>query len=135
MFVGTHERSLDDKGRLSLPASFRGHLGERCYLVNLGGSLGLYNEAGFAETVERLDERVRAGEATQNHKRRFSASVHEVKVDSQGRIVLPSGHRDLADLDGEVVLIGALNRIEIYRPDRWAEINDLDDGGLDGSWL
>ena len=33
LFVGTHERQLDDKGRLALPASFRTHLGDRCYLL------------------------------------------------------------------------------------------------------
>lgn len=135
MFVGTYERSVDDKGRLSLPASFRSHLGERCYLVTLRGSLGLFSESGFADTIDRLAERVRAGEATQNAMRRFAASVHDVKVDSQGRIVLPAGHRDAAGLTGEVALIGAVNRIEIFRPDRWDDLKDADDDVLDGSWL
>ena len=33
MFVGAHDRQLDDKGRVALPATYRAHLGERCYLV------------------------------------------------------------------------------------------------------
>ena len=33
MFVGAHERQLDDKGRVALPATYRTHLGEHCYLV------------------------------------------------------------------------------------------------------
>ena len=137
MFVGTHERSLDEKGRLSLPSSFRHQLGERCFVVNLGGSLGVYNEAGFAETMARLDDRVRAGEASQDDKRRLTASVSDLKVDKQGRVVLPAEHRTRASLEGEVVLIGALNRIEIYRPELWDEIDNVDDDGAAraGSWL
>ena len=33
MFVGFHERQLDDKGRLALPSAFRADFGDACYLV------------------------------------------------------------------------------------------------------
>lgn len=137
VFVGTHERTLDEKGRMALPVSFRSQLGERGYLVDLDGCLGIYAEDGFRETVDRLNDRVRRGDASQDSLRVFSASVHDLKVDSQGRVVLPASHRAKADIDSDVVVIGAINRIEVWQPDGWTEIQQHADGDdrRAGSWL
>ncbi|MDH3752781.1 MAG: cell division/cell wall cluster transcriptional repressor MraZ [Acidimicrobiia bacterium] len=137
MFVGTHERSLDEKGRMALPVSFRSQLGERGYLVDLDGCLGIYAEDGFRDTVDRLSDRVRTGDASQDSLRVFSASVHDLKVDSQGRVVLPAPHRAKVAIDREVVVIGAINRIEIYQPTTWDQIQASSDGDdrRVGSWI
>ena len=136
MFVGTHERMLDDKGRLALPVAFRTQLGERGFLVDLDTCLGVYTDVGFREAIDRLSEQVRAGEASQDALRVVSSSAHEVKPDSQGRIVVPAWHREAAQLESEVVAIGAINRVEIWRPDRWHQTKDAsDEGRAGGSWL
>lgn len=136
-FVGTHERSLDEKGRLALPPSFRSKLGETCLisLVEDQPALAVWTREDFAEAVARLRERVDRGEVSQNRQRRFVANVHEVKQDNQGRITLPASFRDKVSIGREAMVNGAWSRVEIWNPDTWAEVNGEDEDDIDGSYL
>lgn len=130
MFVGTFEHSLDEKGRVVLPAVFRHHLAERGFLSQYDQCLGLWTPEAFEEVARRLTERVRAGEASQLALRAFSANAHEVKPDSQGRIVIPERLREFAGLDRDVVIIGALDRVEIWDATRWRDLAERSDESL-----
>lgn len=130
MFVGTFEHSLDDKGRIVLPSVFRQHLNERGYLSQWDQCLGLWTPEGFEDVANRLTERVRAGEASQLALRAFAANAHEVKPDTQGRIGIPERLREFAGLDREVVVIGALDRIELWDAERWRSLGAASDQSL-----
>jgi MraZ protein len=130
MFVGTFEHSLDDKGRIVLPSVFRQHLSERGYLSQWDQCLGLWTPEGFEDVANRLTERVRAGEASQLALRAFAANAHEVKPDTQGRIGIPERLREFARLDREVVVIGALDRIELWDAERWHSLGAASDQSL-----
>ena len=119
MFVGTFEHTLDDKGRLVLPSTFRSQLSEKGFVSQLDQCLGLWTEEGFADVAERLTEKIREGLAPQGAMRAFSANAHEVRSDSQGRVTIPQRLRDFADLQRDVVVIGNISRIELWNPDRW----------------
>ncbi len=121
MFVGTFEHSVDEKGRLVLPALFRHHLADRGFLSQYDQCIGLWTPEGFEAVAARLTERVRAGEASQFALRAFAANAHEVKPDSQGRIMIPERLREFAGLQRDVVIIGALDRVEIWDARRWRE--------------
>ena len=123
MFVGTFEHSLDDKGRLVLPAAFRGRLAEGGFLTPYENCLALWATDDFRSFVERLTEKVRSGEAKPNAMRVFTANASEVRPDSQGRIGVAPRLRDYAGLEGEVTLTGALDHIELWHPPRWTEVN------------
>lgn len=119
-FVGTFEHSLDDKGRVVLPKKFReAFTGSSGFLSQYDRCLGLWSEEGFADLARRLTEKIREGLAPQDALRAFSSVAEEVRPDSQGRITIPQRLRDVADLQGETVLIGAYHRIEIWNADRW----------------
>jgi len=130
MFVGTFEHSLDDKGRIVLPSVFRQHLRERGYLSQWDQCLGLWTPEGFEDVANRLTERVRAGEASQLALRAFAANAHEVKPDTQGRVGIPERLREFAHLDREVVVIGALDRIELWDAERWRSLGAASDQSL-----
>lgn len=131
MFVGTFEHSLDDKGRLVLPATFRSALGERGFLSQYDRCLGLWTEEGFNDVAHRLREKVRDGSAAPNAVRSLTANASEVKLDSQGRITISPRLRDYADLTSNSVIIGAFDRIEIWDVARWEEVSaDADDSLL-----
>ena len=49
--------------------------------------------------------------------RAFAANAHEVRPDSQGRITIPQRLREFAGLERDVVVIGAIDRIEIWDAD------------------
>ena len=80
--------------------------------------------------AKRLTEKVRAGEADQQALRAFSASAHQVKLDSQGRIGIPERLREFADLSDDVVVVGALERVEIWNAERWQELAATSDQSL-----
>lgn len=130
MFVGTFEHSLDDKGRVVLPSTFRAQLAERGFLSQYDRCIGLWTESGFEDMANRLTEKVRAGEASQEALRAFAANAHEVRPDGQGRVTIPQRLRDFADLQGEVVVIGAIGRIEIWNSGRWNDLSSLADERL-----
>ena len=96
MFVGKFEHSLDDKGRVVLPSKFRSDLANHGYLTQYDQCLSLWTPEGFKDMADRLTAKVRAGEASQQALRAFSASTHQVKLDSQGRIGIPERLREFA---------------------------------------
>ena len=130
MFVGTFEHSLDDKGRVVLPSTFRVQMNEKGYLSQWDKCLGLWTEDDFADVARRLTEKVRAGEAPQEAIRAFSANAHEVRPDTQGRITIPQRLREFAHLERDAVVIGAIDRIEIWDAGRWGDQSGLADDSL-----
>jgi MraZ protein len=130
VFVGTFEHSLDDKGRVVLPSTFRSHLADRGFISQLDSCLGLWTDEGFADVAERLTEKIRDGQAPQEAMRAFAANAHEVRPDSQGRITIPQRLREFAHLERDVVVIGAIGRIEIWDAPRWQEVSATADESL-----
>jgi MraZ protein len=130
VFVGTFEHSLDDKGRVVLPATFRSHLADRGVLTQFDSCLALWTSDGFEAVATRLTDKIREGAAPQEAMRAFAANAHEVRPDSQGRITIPQRLRDFAHLDREVVVIGAIARVEIWDAARWRDVSATADEDL-----
>ena len=130
MFVGTFEHSLDDKGRVVLPSTFRDQLTTKGYLSQWDKCLGLWTEEEFQDVADRLTEKIRQGLAPQQALRAFSANAHEVRPDSQGRITIPQRLREFAHLERDAVVIGAIDRIEIWDAARWGDQSETADDSL-----
>ena len=135
LFVGTHERQLDDKGRLALPASFRTHLGERCYLAfGADQCVDVIPAEVFETMAEQLMEKVERGEVSLQRQRAVSASATLVSVDKQGRVNVDEKLRTYAGLrtEDKVVVTGNFKRIEIWAPERHERINAVGTSELAG---
>ncbi len=130
MFVGTFEHSLDGKGRVVLPSTFRNDLAGKGIVSQYENCLGVWTVEGFAEVANRLTDKVRAGLTTHNAVRAFAANAVQVEPDTQGRILLPQRLRDFAGLERDVVIIGAIDRIEIWNAQRWDAISAEADQSL-----
>jgi len=122
MFIGKHDRSLDDKGRLVLPSGFR-----RAFEDAGGGvlapwdrCLALWTRDDFEVVMDKLLAKVRDGEADDDVVRLFSGAAADVQLDAQGRFVLPEEHRSHADITREVKVLGQHTRIEIWDAHRFA---------------
>lgn len=118
MFLGTHQRTLDDKGRISLPSSFRDKLSEFCIATVMSDqpSLGFYSESAFLETTNKLRADIDAGLKNEDEMRRVAGSAEPLKIDSQGRVTVPAELRSAAGLDKEAVVLGVVDRFEIWSP-------------------
>lgn len=135
MLTGEHERSLDDKGRLSLPPSFRSVLAEGAYVAIYKQCLGIWATGEANRALERFEAAVRAGEATGDEFRRFSSSLELATVDAQGRLNLPDSKRRVLGLDKSVVLVGVFNRGEVWDVGVWKSFQDeLGEADID-RWL
>jgi MraZ protein len=130
VFVGRFEHSLDEKGRLVLPRSYRDDFAERGFLTQYERCLGLWTPDGFNDVAGRLQEKVRAGLAPNNALRAFASNAVEVRVDKAGRISIPEWLREKAGLQREAVVIGVLDRLEIWAADRWEPESNEADGDL-----
>lgn len=119
MFVGVSERQLDERGRVALPASYRGELGDSCYLFfGDDGCVSVRSVESFNQQAAELVESVKRGDATRNRLRAFASSATQATIDKQGRITLDARLREHAGIEphGTVVVLGSIDQIEIWEP-------------------
>ena len=129
MFVGVYDRSIDDNGRIGLPAPFRGELGDRCYAtLDPQGCITLRTVAVFEAEANDVIEAVKSGTATARPRRPVATQTVSVSVDKQGRLTLDEKAREFAGLTGgdQAVIVGNLNSIEVWRPSRYETIEAED---------
>jgi MraZ protein len=120
MFFGTHTPRLDEKGRIFLPAKLRDELADGV-VVTRGQEHCLYvwPRAEVARITERLREAPVTNKAARDYVRMFSSGASEETPDKQGRITIPPVLRSWASLGRDVVVIGAMTRLEIWDATAW----------------
>jgi MraZ protein len=121
-FLGQYEYQLDQKGRVSLPAEYRRKVEDtRFVLLQWEPThLTLFPDSTWEQVQERLLASRRQGRsAIARHLRRITARAVEVTPDKQGRILIPSWLIEAAGLEGSALLIGTLDRIEVWNPERF----------------
>ena len=125
MFFGTYTPKLDDKGRLFLPAKFRDQLTEGL-VVTRGQErcLTIWSTEDFSRLTERLAQAPVTNKSTRDYVRMLFAAASQEVPDKQGRISIPSVLRDYASLSKDVVVIGSMNRIEIWDPASWTQYSE-----------
>ncbi|WP_083908293.1 division/cell wall cluster transcriptional repressor MraZ [Ilumatobacter coccineus] len=119
VFTGVHERQLDERGRVALPSSFRSSIGEHCYLTfGEDACVKVLSESAFRTEAEKMIDDVNAGRVSRSRQRAYASSVLTVSPDKQGRILLDAKLRDYAgiDVNQPVVVVGVLDRIEVWDP-------------------
>jgi len=126
-FSGKYYYSLDDKGRLMIPAPFReiiyANYSPKLYVTNsaFDNCLNIYPFEEWVKMEEKVRGLPRSDRAVRYFLRRVIASAVEVEVDKQGRVLVPQAHRTDAKLDSEVVLVGQVEMIELWGKGAWAE--------------
>lgn len=125
-FLGEYEVTLDAKGRFLLPAGFKKQLPEEslCFVVNRGFEkcLTLYPRQSWEpmyakiSTLNDFDPKVRS------FRRQFLGGASEVEADSAGRLLLPPTLRDFAGLTKHIILVAAVDKIEIWDADSYKKI-------------
>ena len=137
-FMGTYTPKLDDKGRLILPAKFRDRLSEGL-VVTQGQEkcLDVFPSDVFMEEANRARAKGMTSRSGRDQIRMLFSSAEEVVPDKQGRIPIAVPLREYAAISREVIVIGAMDRVEIWEPSRWRDYNaaaqetfaDLDEDG------
>lgn len=120
MFFGSYSHTLDNKGRLMIPAKLRNEAGGRLYILKgYEGSLSVYKEADFLNLTAALEDLSYNQRDTRDVQRITLASVVELEVDAQGRIQLPSKLLGDYKISRSVVVVGVINHFEIWDAVAW----------------
>jgi MraZ protein len=125
VFFGTYTPRLDDKGRIFLPAKFRDELAEGL-VVTRGQERCLYvwSMEEFTKLTERLRDTSVTNKSARDYVRMFFAGAYDETPDKQGRITVPPMLRGYASLERDCIVIGAMNRIEIWDAASWQTYSD-----------
>ena len=119
-FFGRYEHSLDPKGRVILPAKFRAPFDEGGFLTQFHDRcLALWTPDEFEKQMRGMQESQEQGREQRNLARVWASGSAEVDVDRQGRMAIPQHLREFARLDGDVLVIGAIDRVELWSPAEW----------------
>ena len=122
LLIGEYEHSLDVKGRLIMPAKLRQDIGEKFIITKgLDGCLFVFSQNEWLNFETKLKELPLSDKNARNFVRFFLSGATECEIDKQGRFLISSNLRDFAMLKKEVVIIGVLDKIEIWSKDRWLE--------------
>ena len=119
--------TIDDKGRLVLPTQYRRPFDDvgGGVLAPWDRCVGLWPRDMFGDVMVKLQTKVEEGEADPDVARLFQSAAWDVQLDTQGRFVLPTEHRDHAGIaEREVKVIGHTNRIEIWDAARFAAMQN-----------
>lgn len=120
MFLGEFAHSIDNKGRLAIPAKFRLRLGEGAVVTRgLDGCLVIYPAEEWQGFAEKLDKLPSTQPDVRNYKRFIFSGATECDFDRQGRVLIPAFLREYAGLGETAVVIGQYSKVEIWNQERW----------------
>jgi MraZ protein len=120
VFIGEYIHSIDEKGRLAVPAKFRAQLAKGAVVTRgLDQSLFLYPMSDWQELALKLSKLPISQANTRAFARLMLAGAMDASVDRQGRIIIPEYLRSYANLKKQTVLAGLYNRIEIWDQAAW----------------
>lgn len=138
MFRGVNNLTLDAKGRLAVPARYRERLSAVCegqlvVTIDRGYYLLLYPLPIWEEIEGRLVTLPSLHPQVRELQRLLVGHATEVNMDSHGRVLLPAELREFAKLEREVVLLGLMNKFELWDKRTWDERREASLAGGSGS--
>ncbi|MEH3034209.1 MAG: division/cell wall cluster transcriptional repressor MraZ [Aeromicrobium erythreum] len=124
-FFGTYTPRLDDKARLFLPAKFRPRLEDGIVLTR-GQEKCIFGwtPQAFSAFTDRIRETPFTNREARNFVRMLYSGASKEMPDKQGRVSIPPVLREWAQLDRDVAVVGAMDRIEIWDAARWSSFQD-----------
>ena len=130
MFRGKFEHTIDDKGRISVPARFREFLqasgDDRVVITNFVISaarcLDVYPYAAWLRLEEQLRAKPQFDQRVMRFQNFYVANAHECVLDKQGRILLPPTLREYAGLKRDAVFTSALDKFRIWDKGQWDRV-------------
>ncbi len=120
MFIGEYQHSIDNKGRLQIPAKLKQQLGKGAVVTKgLDNCLFLYPQKAWQVLADKLAKLPISKASTRAFARLMLAGAMDVEIDKQGRMLVPEYLRSYASLKRKVVIAGLYSRLEIWDQDLW----------------
>ena len=135
-FIGEYESTIDAKGRFLLPTGFRKQLPEQeklSFVINRGFEkcLTLYPNEVWQPIFTRISQLNVFNPHVREFRRYFLIGATAVDLDTAGRLLLPKNLMEHAGLEKDIVLVSAINKLEIWDKIRYQEyINNYTAAGF-----
>src|SRR5450432_1679931 len=124
-FLGEYEVTLDAKGRFLLPASLKKQTGEDAgsFVINRGFEkcLGLYPMKSWEPIFEEISKLNDFDPKVRSFRRYFLNGATMLELDSAGRLLVPQNLKEHAGLEKDIVLVAAMDKIEIWDKTRYQQ--------------
>lgn len=125
-FLGEYEATLDPKGRFLLPAGFKKQLpeeGGNQFVINRGFEkcLSLYPMISWVPIYERISKLNDFDHKVREFRRYFLNGATQLELDSAGRLLVPANLKEHAGLEKDIVLVAAVNKIEIWDKSKYQQ--------------
>lgn len=132
MLLGEFEHTIDDKGRITVPAKYRTRLAAGLVVTKgIDPALWLFPTDTWLELAAKIQALPLTDPKARELRRQVFASAADSVPDKQGRVILPQYLREYAHLDNQAVVIGLYNHCEIWNPERWRERQQHGDNNPD----
>ena len=120
MFIGEYKHSLDEKKRLAVPVKFRNLLGNKAVITRgIDQCLFIFSLKEWKSLAEKISKLPLSQSDARGFARLMLGGAMEVMTDSMGRVLVPDYLKKYASLNKKVVLVGVLNRVEVWDEDIW----------------
>ena len=123
---GVVEKKIDSKGRLSIPKKLRDFLApddcEEITLLKLDNCIQLYPNSTWSSIQNKIESLSPFDSRTRQLQRFWGMNADQLSIDAEGRIILSKDQKLYAEIDTEVVLVGAINKVEIWSSERWQQL-------------
>ena len=125
MLFGSCLHTLDEKNRLVIPSRMRGEIGTHLYIMKgFDGALSIYPESSFIKLSEELNSLSFNKKDSRSFIRAQLATVVELDLDKMGRVVIPGSLLNKYNISKEVVVLGAVNHIEVWDAKAYKEYEE-----------
>ena len=125
MFLGEFSHTIDDKGRLTLPAKFRPVLGQDVVITRgIDKCLFIFTLEEFQRIADKVSQLPMTQTEGREFSRHFFSGALNVEVDKQGRILIPQNLREYAGLNADVIVTGVNKRIEVWDGNAWRQVRE-----------
>jgi MraZ protein len=126
MFLGQYEHTIDDKGRVTIPARYRELLMDGAYITQgFDQNLIVLTPTTFDQIYKGVSQMNMADPLTRQLRRLIFSNAERVDADKLGRILIPSFLRQSAQLEAAAVVVGVGSHFEIWSPDLWNQQSEM----------
>lgn len=120
LFLGEYEHSIDEKGRIAIPARFREHIRDGLVLARgYDRCIVAYPLAQWNEVAVALESLPMTLDKNRRHARSIFTGAYQLEMDRQGRVLLPSALREYAEIGDMAIIAGMNSHLEIWARKHW----------------
>ena len=125
MFIGEYHHTIDEKGRIIIPAKFREALGKE-FIITRGieNCLFVYSLQNWAKITDKLSSLPFTKKDARTFNRLFMSGATSVELDKQGRVNISQPLTQYANLVKDCIVIGTGDRLEIWSQESWDSFFD-----------